>query len=139
MTATALAPADVRARAEEFTAYLETGEPAPGLFAGDVFLDVSLPRWRLQAQGRDEALAVRRAAHPVPGRVPRSRLDMTPTGFVLEVEETWQDGGDSWYCREVFRADVGPGGITQLAVYCTGDWDTARVAEHAHEVRLIRP
>jgi hypothetical protein len=132
-------PADVPARAAEFIAYLETGEAAPALFAPDVFVDFTLPRWRLQAAGRDDALALRRAGHPAPGRVPRSRLDPTPTGFVLEVEETWDDGGEHWYCRELFRADVGPEGITELAVYCTGDWDRARVAEHAAAVRLIRP
>ena len=139
MTAATLAAAGVRARAEELVAYLETGEPAPGLFAPDVFLDASLPRWRLQAEGRDDALAVRRSSHPFPGRVPRFRYDPTPTGFVLELEETWFHGGTTWYCRELFRADVGPDGITQLAVYCTGDWDAARIAEHAREVALIRP
>jgi hypothetical protein len=138
-TAVTLAPPDVRDRAEEFITYLETGDAAPGLFAPDVFLDVSLPRWRLQAKGRDDALKLRRMAHPFPGRVPRSRFDATSTGFVLELEETWEDGGDFWYCRELFRADAGPEGIVELAVYCTGDWDTARVAEHAAAVALIRP
>lgn len=139
MTAAAPARADVRARADEFIAWLETGEAAAGLFAPDVFVDFTLPLWRLQAQGRDAVLALRRAGHPSPGRVPRSRFDATPTGFVLEVEESWQDAGGSWYCRELFRADAGPAGITELAVYCTGDWDAARVAEHAREVTLIRP
>ena len=139
MTAADTAAVDVRSGAEQLIAYLETGEAAAGLYAPDVFLDLTLPRWRLQARGREDALAVRRAAHPFPGRVPRSRVDPTPTGFVLEVEETWEDGGESWYCRELFRADVGPDGITQLSVYCTGDWDTAHVAAHAREVTLIRP
>jgi hypothetical protein len=139
MTTVLTAPADVQARAAEFIAYLETGRAHPGLFAPEVFLDFTMPTWRLQARGRDGALALRRAGHPGSGRVPRSRLDPTPTGFVLEVEETWEDGGEHWYCRELFRADVGPEGITELAVYCTGDWDTARVAEHAREVTLIRP
>jgi hypothetical protein len=140
VTATVVRPEDVRARADEFIAYLETGRAAPGLYAPDVFLDLTLPRWRLQAEGRDAALAVRRESHPQPGRVPRSRFDPTPTGFVLEVEETWHhDAGERWYCRELFRADVGPEGITALSVYCTGDWDTARVAEHAANVRLSRP
>jgi hypothetical protein len=139
VTATALPPTDAGARAEEFISYLETGEAAQGLFAPDVFVDFTLPRWRLQAQGRPAALALRRAGHPTAGRVPRSRFDPTPTGFVLEIEEMWEDAGGSWYCRELFRADVGPEGITDLAVYCTGDWDTARIAEHAREVTLIRP
>ena len=126
--------------ADAFVRYLETGTGEPGLFDADVFLDFTMPVWRLQSQDVDGALALRKAGHPSPGRVPRSRFDPTPTGFVLEVEETWtDDAGEDWYCRELFRADVGPRGITELAVYCTGDWDTARVADHARAVTLIRP
>jgi hypothetical protein len=139
MTAVMSAPDEVEARVDEFLAFLATGTAAPELFAPEVFLDFTMPTWRLQAVGRDDAVALRRAGHPTPGRVPRSRFDRTPTGFVLEVEEAWEAGGESWYCRELFRADVGPRGITELAVYCTGDWDTARMAQHAAAVRLIRP
>jgi hypothetical protein len=57
----------------------------------------------------------------------------------LEVEETWEADGDTWYCREMFRADVVDCSIVQLAVYCTGDWDSARVAEHRAAVSLRRP
>jgi hypothetical protein len=129
---------DTRGLADAFVAYLETGRAAPGLFAPGVFVDFTMPRWRLQAHGVEDALALRQAGHPKPGRVARSRFDPIPTGFVLEVEEVWDDGGEQWYCRELFRADGGPEGITELAVYCTGDWDGARRAEHAREVTLIR-
>jgi hypothetical protein len=129
---------DVRSTAGLLISFLETGTPHEGLFDPDVFLDFTMPTWRLQALGVEDAAGLRRAGHPVPGRVPRSRFDPTPTGFVLEVEETWEDGGDRWYCRELFRADVGPAGITALSVYCTGDWDSARVADHARRVALLR-
>ena len=130
---------DVRTSADLLITFLQTGTPPEGLFDPDVFLDFTMPTWRLQARGVDDAVALRRAGHPAPGRVPRSRFDPTPTGFVLEVEETWTDGGDSWYCRELFRADVGLRGIRGLSVYCTGDWDSARVVAHARQVTLIRP
>jgi hypothetical protein len=131
--------AEVRTVADLLITFLETGTPPDGLFHPEVFLDFTMPTWRLQALGVDDAVGLRRAGHPASGRVPRSRFDSTPSGFVLEVEETWEDGGDTWYCREMFWADVGPGGITALSVYCTGDWDSARVTEHARRVTLIRP
>jgi hypothetical protein len=125
--------------AGDLIAFLETGQPAEGLFAPSVFFDVTVPHWRLQAEGREEAVALRLHQHPAPGRVVRSRLDETPTGFVLEFEERWHDGGHDWYAREITRADVDEGGITQLSVYCTGDWDEARQEEHRRTVRLLRP
>jgi hypothetical protein len=128
-----------RGLAAQLVAYFESGTAPDGLFAPDVFLDMSLPLWRLQADGAEAATAMRAAGHPWPGRVPSSRFDRTETGFVLEVEETWDADGDTWYCRELFRADVTDGAISQLTVYCTGDWDSARVAEHRATVTLIRP
>lgn len=132
---------DVRARrlADDLVAFLETGQPPAGLFAPDVFFDVTVPHWRLQALGRDDAVALRRQQHPAPGRVVRFRFDETETGFVLEFEERWHERGRDWYAREIARADVGEAGITQLSVYCTGDWDRAREDEHRRAVQLLRP
>jgi hypothetical protein len=138
MSATA-AEARVRRLARELISFLETGEAHEGLFAPDVFFDVTVPRWRLQAQGHDEAVALRLEQHPAPGRVVRSRLDETETGFVLEFEERWHERGHDWYAREIARADVGTAGITQLSVYCTGDWDETREEQHRRAVHLLRP
>ncbi|MGZ4432108.1 MAG: hypothetical protein ACXVW7_00515 [Trebonia sp.] len=103
--------------AGKLIAFLETGAPPDGLFAPDVFCDFTLPQWRLQAQGAGDVVALRLAGHPGTSRVPRSRFDPTATGFVLEVEEEWDADGESWYCRELFRADIADGSISQLAVY----------------------
>ena len=59
--------------------------------------------------------------------------------FVLEFEERWQQDGKDWYSRELARADVDNGAIACLSVYCTGDWDESRRAEHARAVQLLRP
>ena len=125
--------------AARFIRFLETGEADAELFSADAFCDFTLPRWRLQAQGVGAVLALRRQGHPSAGRVPRFRCDPTPTGFVLEVEEEWEQAGEAWYCRELFRADVEGSSIANLAVYCTGDWDRSRRAQHAREVRLLHP
>jgi hypothetical protein len=144
MTAQGTAPrlageAAARDLAGKFVAFLETGTAPDGLFAPDVFCDFTLPQWRLQARGAEDVRALRRAGHPWAGRVPRSRFDATTTGFVLEAEEEWEHDGQSWYCRELFRADIAAGLISELAVYCTGDWDAAQVARHAADVTLLRP
>ena len=128
-----------RELAAKFIEFLETGTPPEGLFTVDAFCDFTMPQWRLQFQGIEGIVAGRKAGHPWPGRVPRSRFDATATGFVLEVEEEWEQGGDSWYCRELFRADVADGAISQMSVYCTGDWDSALVARHRDTVELLRP
>ncbi len=128
-----------RELAAKFIAFLETGTAPEGLFTADAFCDFTPPQWRLQAQGAEDIAMLRKAGHPSPGRVPRSRFDSTSTGFVLEVEEEWDQDGESWYCRELFRADVADGAIAQLTAYCTGDWDSAQVDRHREMVTLLRP
>ena len=71
--------------------------------------------------------------------MPTSRLDLTERGFLHEVVETWSADGDDWYCRELIRCDVTDGSISELSVYCTGDWSSAQVAKHRAEVTLLRP
>ena len=128
-----------RELAAKVITFLETGKAPDGAFTRDAFVDFTMPQWRLQGQGVDEIVRMRTAGHPGPSRVPRSRFDATSTGFVLEVEEEWDQDGESWYCRELFRADVADGAISQISVYCTGDWDRAQVARHRATVQLLRP
>ncbi|MFI6848141.1 hypothetical protein OG535_07465 [Kitasatospora sp. NBC_00085] len=141
---TAAAPATTTATTTDrlatlLIAFLETGTPPEGLFRPDVFCDLTVPSWRLQSRGVDGLVALRRSGHPAPGSVPRHRLDLTDAGFVLEVEESWEQDGERQYCRELLRADVRDGAIERLSVYCTGDWDAAQQRRHHAEVTLLEP
>jgi len=128
-----------RQLSEKMVLFLETGTVPEGLFRPDVFLDLTMPTWRVQATGTEGLIAERKAGHPDTGTVTRWRTDPTPTGFVFEFEERWDHEGQRWYAREMMRAEVTDGQIAGLSVYCTGDWDQARQAEHAAAVTLIRP
>jgi hypothetical protein len=131
--------ADASAVAADMIRWLETGSARAGLFAPDLFLDISFPQWRLQGASADDALAIRAEGHPSPGKVHVERIEQTGHGFTMEFEERWEAGGQHWYCREMLRADVVGDTIVELSVYCTGDWDEARQREHAEAVQLIRP
>jgi hypothetical protein len=124
----------------EFIEFNETGTPPSALFTDDVFVDFTMPHWRLQAGDRDGLVALRRSGHPGASSVPDYRVDPTENGFVIEWTERWTDAqGRDWYCREMARAELRDGSISEISVYCTGDWDTERVAEHRATVTLLRP
>jgi hypothetical protein len=138
-TAAAKVPTSIQGSADRLVAFLQTGA-TDGLFAPDVFADITLPHWRVQAVGADEVVAMKSHMHPPGGRTRVEKVLAGPGGYTLKVEERWDDGGQSWYCREAFLCDVDEQGrITEFSVYCTGDWDEAAVAEHAKAVTLIRP
>ena len=119
--------------------FLETGSVPDGLFAPDVFADLSLPHWRIQAADAEQIIAIRADDHPWPGQVRVERVEQTGHGFTIEFEERWDSEGQRWYSREMIRADVEGDSIVELSIFCTGDWDEARQREHAGAVQLIRP
>jgi hypothetical protein len=129
----------IRDLSEKLIRFLETGDVPEGLFRPDVFLDLTMPTWRVQTVGAEDLIAVRKEGHPGPGTVPRWRADPTPGGFVFEFDERWNSEAQQWYAREMMRIEVTDGAIAELTVYCTGDWDEARQAEHTEAVTLIRP
>jgi hypothetical protein len=133
------AAVDTKVAVAQLIEFLETGKPPDGLFAPDVFLDLSLPHWRVQTDTDTDAIAVRASGHPFPGQVRVEQLSQTDTGFAIEFEERWEHEGQKWYCREMIRADVVDDTIVAMAVYCTGDWDEAKQREHASAVQLLRP
>lgn len=124
---------------ERFVAFLETGA-TDGLFAPDVFADITLPHWRVQLAGAEEVIAGKTRLHPPGGRTRVEKILAGDDGYAIKVEERWEDADGRWYCREAFLCDLDDEGrITELNVYCTGDWDEAAVAQHAEAVTLLRP
>jgi hypothetical protein len=75
---------DPRTAVAGFVSFLETGIAPGGLFAPDVFADVSLPRWRVQSDTSAGILAIRAQGHPSPGRVRVTRVERMDQGFTLE-------------------------------------------------------
>src|SRR3954454_14649869 len=124
-TATEPLPPAVQTSVEKFVSFLESGGiAADGLFAPTVFADLTFPHWRIQTAGADELVAGRRQMHPQPGRVRLEPVTATETGYLVKLEERWEDGGQDWYCREGFVMDLDDdGAISEFTVYCTGDWD----------------
>jgi len=138
-TGTTEVSALVQASVDRFVAFLEIGA-TEGLFAPDVFADITLPQWRVQVQGAEETIAAKNGLHPPAGRTGVEKVLPAERGYALKVEERWEDSGQRWYCREVIVCDLDDEGrITELSAYCTGDWDEAAVARHAEAVTLLRP
>lgn len=125
--------------AQALVTWLETGERPERLFAPGVFADLTVPHWRVQAEGAEATFSLRESSHPFRGRVRVEALDRTSRGFLIQFEERWDAGGQQWYCRELIHCVVADGLVTELLIYCTGDWDEAVQARHAAQVRLPRP
>lgn len=125
--------------AQEFVTWLETGVRPEEMFTSDVFADLSVPHWRVQAQGADAVFHLREDDHPFRGEVRVEALDGTSRGFLIQFEERWDAGGQRWYCRELIHCAVIGGRISELEISCTGDWDEAVQRQHSDQVRLLRP
>ena len=124
--------------AATFVRWLETGVRPDDMFSENVFADLSLPHWRVQASGPDAVFRLREDSRPFPGKVTVEALDHTSRGFLIQFEERWRAEGQDWYCRELIHGVVTDGRIAELAIYCTGDWDEEVQQRHVNQVRLLR-
>ena len=72
---TATASRELDELVREFIEFNETGTAPPDLFADDVFVDFTMPHWRLQAGDRNGLVALRRA--DIPTRAPSRAIAST--------------------------------------------------------------
>jgi hypothetical protein len=64
----------------------------------------------------------------------------TASGFVTELtERNREDTGKEITGREIVLCTVRDGRISELTVYCSGDWDEELRARHAAEAPMLRP
>jgi hypothetical protein len=125
--------------ADRLVRWLQVGGRPHDLFTEDVFVDLSLPHWRIQGQGAEEVFGIREGSHPYPGTVRVEAVDRTARGFLIQFEERWHTEAQRWYCRELIHCLVRGNRIGEMSVYCTGDWDEAVQRRHVEQVTLLRP
>jgi hypothetical protein len=109
------------------------------VLADDVFLDGHPPLWRFQLHGRDAFNAWIKGFMPGGADTNVVRTIPTVTGFVTEFTGHHEENGEEMTDRKILLAEVRGGRITELTVYCSGDWDADLRARHAAETQLIRP
>jgi hypothetical protein len=111
------------------------------VFTDDVFLDGNPPQWRFQLQGIHDFTAWYQSWKPEGmDQVDVVRTVPTASGFVTELtERSREDGGADITGRKIVLCTVRDGRISELTIYCSGDWDEELRARHAAEARILRP
>ncbi len=109
------------------------------LFTADFFLDGHPPFWWFQIQGL-EAFSDWLEGYVAHGpEVSVIRTTTTEDGFLAEhlVSETLPDRG-LITGRRVHICTVRAGQLSEMTVYCSGDWDEALRERHAAEAPVLR-
>jgi hypothetical protein len=122
---------------ERLADVFRTGQ-AGDVLAEDIFLDGNPPLWRFQLEGRDAFDSWIKSFMPHGAVTTVVRTIPTVTGFVSEFTGRHFDGSQEITDRKILLAEVRHGRITELTVYCSGDWDAALRARHAAETQLLR-
>ncbi len=141
MTATAMTPIDdgtAQELSERLADVFRTGK-ANDVLTDDLFLDGHPPLWRFQLQGRDAFSAWLGGYMPEGAETTVVRTIPTATGFVTEFVGRHDENGDEMTDRKILLCEVRGGRISELTVYCSGDWDAELRARHAAEAPIIRP
>ena len=110
------------------------------LFTSDFFLDGHPPFWRFQIQGLAEFATWLGAYVAHRPEVTVLRTVTTEDGFLAEhlTSETVPDRG-LLTARRLHVCTVRAGRISEMTVFCSGDWDEPLRRRHAAEAPILRP
>ena len=103
-------------------------------FADDVFFDLNTPEWRYQVQGV-ESLRMMLATELDPAVVEHQHVTPTFEGFVLELSVR----NERYYSRQLFSVRTRGGLISEVTMYCTGNWSLEQLARQQAEAPMLRP
>jgi hypothetical protein len=109
-------------------------------YAADVLLDMNLPTWRFQLQGRDAATQYLReqTAGLTNLHLVSQHVHQSERSLVIE-EEMRFDGDDGeylWRAVDIFHLDGDL--VTEHIQYCTGCWPPDQIARQAQEAPMVR-
>jgi hypothetical protein len=63
----------------------------------------------------------------------------TASGFVTEMTGRHEEDGAELTDRKIVLCEVRGGRVSEMTIYCSGDWDAELRARHAAETALLRP
>ena len=138
LDSTTLDDATAQELSERLADVFRTGR-VTDVLADDVFLDGHPPLWRFQIQGRDNLAAWLTGYSPDGAETTVVRTVPTVTGFVTELTGRHDEEGKEMTDRKIVLCEVRGGRITELTIYCSGDWDEELRARHAAEAPVLRP
>ena len=138
VTMTVLSDAETQELSERLADVFRTAD-AGEVFTDDLFLDGHPPFWRFQLEGRDTFASWLQGYSPDGADITVIRTIPTVSGFVTEMVGEHLEGGAVMTDRKILLCDVHDGRISELTIFCSGDWDEELRTRHAAETTLLRP
>jgi len=135
---TTLSDAEAQTLSERLADVFRTADVGD-VFTEDLFLDGHPPYWRFQLQGRDQFAAWLAGYAPAGTEVTVARTVPTASGFLTELTGRHEEDGAEMTDRKIVLCEVRDGRVSELTIYCSGDWDADLRARHAAETTLLRP
>jgi ketosteroid isomerase-like protein len=135
---TVLSDAETQKLSERLADVFRSGEVGD-VFTDDLFLDGHPPLWRFQLEGKDAVAAWLKGYAPDGVETTVARSVPTVTGFVTELVGRHEEDGELMTDRKILLCEVRAGRISEMTIYCSGDWDAELRARHAAETTLVRP
>ena len=109
------------------------------VFTDDIFLDGHPPFWRFQLEGIATFAAWLHDYSASRPKVEVVRTIQTENGFVTEHFSEHDEDGKSLSGRKLLLCTVRDGRVSEMTVFCSGDWDAELRARHAAEAPMLRP
>jgi ketosteroid isomerase-like protein len=115
-------------------------EAIAATYAPDVLLDMNLPTWRFQLQGRDAATQylLEQSKGLSNLHTPQHRVFAIDHGVIIEEEMRFDGDGGEYMWRAVDIFQIHSGTVTEHTQYCTGCWSPDQIARQIDEAPMVR-
>jgi ketosteroid isomerase-like protein len=109
-------------------------------YAPDVLLDMNLPTWRFQLQGRDATAQhfIEQTSALTDLRTTQHRVFTTDTGVIIEEEMRFDGEGGEYLWRAVDIFVIDGDTVSEHTQYCTGCWPPDQITRQAAEAPMVR-
>ncbi|MGH9223321.1 MAG: nuclear transport factor 2 family protein [Acidimicrobiales bacterium] len=137
MTTTTAVPSTAVRLAERLAGVFRSADVGD-VFTDDLFLDGHPPLWRFQLEGREAFASWLRGYSPDGADTAVVRVVATEDGIVTELTGRHEEDGVLMTDRKIVLCTVRDGRISEMTIYCSGDWGPELRARHRAETTLLR-
>lgn len=125
---------------KKLLAFIEDPNKSEGIFSDDLFCDINVPQWRFQLQGADKYIEWIKGHWGQGSKLVGQRAYPLDGGFALEFDHEYSNReNEPVYSRNLWLCQTDGGKISEITLYCPGEWDEDTRRRQAAEAPMIRP
>lgn len=124
---------------ERVVKFIEDPKQSDNVFAQDLFCDINVPSWRFQMQGANDFIEWIKGHWGSGSKILQQNNYKFDNGFALDFDHEYNNRENQpMYARNLWLCKLTDGKISEVILFCPGEWDQATRQRQAAEAPMFR-